>query len=200
MKNYAMFYSYKGIGDVIIIVFDNSNGPTRSEKKHRVTVIYNNDEIIGYNIFDIKEIIKIHNEGMIYYPSKALISIINSILKNEKLPLIEEKNQSGYVIGEVNELKDIENGKCLVALRLGEESANGIIKENNLHVGDKVVVAKEGTFLSSGEMVKETHINDLLVNVHICTGFELGIKDIKEILILDNDAKAGEDFFLVEER
>ena len=100
----------------------------------------------------------------------------------------------------MNELKDIENGKRLVALRLGEETVNGIIKENNLHVGDKVVVAKEGTFLSSGEMVKETHINDLLVNVHICTGFELGIKDIKEILILDNDAKAGEDFFLVEER
>ena len=87
MRNYAIYYSYKTIGDVVIILFDNNKQPTRSETKHRVTVIYNEDEIIGYNIFDIKEIIKIRNEGMIYYPSFALVSIINSILLFHILPI-----------------------------------------------------------------------------------------------------------------
>ena len=159
MKNYAMYYSYKGIGDVVIIIFDNTKNPTRSEKRHRVTVIYNGDEIIGYNIFDIKEIIKIRNEGMIYYPSSTLISIINSILKNEKLPLIDVKEQSGYIIGSVQEVTKIENEKYLVRISLGDDCVNAIVKEHLLNVNDKVVVAKEGTFLNNGDLVKTTHIN-----------------------------------------
>ena len=200
MKNYAMYYSYKGIGDVVIILFDNAKNPTRSEKRHRVTVIYNNDEIIGYNIFDIKEIIKIRNEGMIYYPSPTLVSIINSILKNEKLPLIDVKEQSGYIIGSVQDVTKIENEKYLVNVSFGKEFVNAIVKDHLLNVNDKVVVAIEGTFLNNGEVVKATHINNILISAHICTGVELGIKDEKNILVLDSDAKAGEDFFLVEEK
>ena len=200
MKNYAMFYSYKGIGDVLIIIFDNTKAATHSENKNRVTVVYNNDEIIGYNIFDIKDVIKIKNEGMIYYPSSALVSIVNSILKNQKLPLIDVKEQSGYVIMEVKECVSIGPNKTLVTVTDGNSLLKGIIKDATLNVNDKVVVALEGTFLSTGEMVKTSYIDDLQINVHICTGTDLGIKEIKDLLVLDNDAKTGEDFFLVEER
>ena len=195
-----MYYSYKGIGDVVIILFDNAKNPTRFEKRHRVTVIYNNEEIIGYNIFDIKEIIKIRNEGMIYYPSPTLVSIINSILKNEKLPLIDVKKESGYVIGNIQEVSKFDNEKYLVKVFLNDDCLYAIVKERLLNVNDKVVVAKEGTFLNNGELVKATHINDKVISAHVCTGTELGIKDERDILVLDNDAKTGEDFFLVEEK
>ena len=84
-KQYSLFYSYKNIGDVLIVIFDNDKKPTRSERKGNVEVIYNQEDIIGYNIFDIRNIVKIKTEGLIYLPSPALISVINTILKNNKV-------------------------------------------------------------------------------------------------------------------
>ena len=102
MKDYSLYYSYKNKGDVLIITFDGEKEPTRTETKGRVTILYNNSEVIGYHIRDIREIIKIKNEGMIYLPNKEMISVINSILKNAGLEPLEEKENSGYFTAEVD--------------------------------------------------------------------------------------------------
>ena len=52
MKDYSIYYSYKNMGDVLVIIFDDEKGTTKTETKGRVTVIYNDSEIIGYNIFN----------------------------------------------------------------------------------------------------------------------------------------------------
>ena len=80
MKNYAIYYSYKSLGDILIIVFDDEKDATRLVTKGRVVVVYNNNEIIGYNILNVKDIIKIKSSGMIYFPTPELIDVINSIL------------------------------------------------------------------------------------------------------------------------
>ena len=199
MKNYAMFYSYKGIGDVIIIVFDNSKGPTRNEKKHRVTVIYNNDEIIGYNIKDIKEIVKIRNEGMIFFPSKALIDVLNNILINSGVPPLEYKIDSGYFIAQITNKEKVDDGEYLT-LDCGGQIYNCVTKSKIVNVGDKVVIAKVGTHLNNGEVIKESAINNKTINTHVCTGVELGLLDVSDVLILEEDAIVGKDFFSMEER
>ena len=181
MKNYAMYYSYKSIGDVLIIIFDNSLKPTRNERINNVIVIYHDEQIIGYNIFDIKEIIKIKNEGMIYLPSETFLNIVNSILINAKQLPLEKKESSGYVVMEVIEINSKE-----ITFNNGLKTKNDF----RLNVGNKVVVALPGTFLNNGQLINECHI---------CTNHELGIKDKEEkILILDKDEKVGEDFFAVE--
>ena len=182
---YSMHYSYKEIGDVLIIIFDNDLKPTRSENKGRVTVIYHDDIIIGYNIFDIKDIIKIKNEGMIYFPNPTLVEVINTLLKNAGVPTLEIQIESGYYIGEIT---DVHNS--MVTVNLGKEQVDA--KEIGLNVGDKVVVAKAGTRLCTGETVKDGHI---------CKNKELGIKDNGEqITILDKEAEIGKDFFYLEEK
>ena len=57
---YSIYYSYKEIGDVLLIVFDQKAMPTSFIQKSDVTVIYHNGEIIGYNIFNISKIVKIN--------------------------------------------------------------------------------------------------------------------------------------------
>lgn len=200
MKNYAIYYSYKEIGDVVIILFDNAENATSSIRKNRVSVIYHNDEIIGYNIFDIKDIIKIKSEGMIYFPSNVLVSIINSVLQNEKLETLEYKTSSGYLIAQVDEIKGIDNEKSLLSLSIGNDIFHSVVKNCSLKNGDKVVIVQEGTFLNNGEMFKETNFENIKINAHVCTGVELGITNIDGILSLDNDSVIGDDFFLLEEK
>ena len=200
MKNYAIYYSYKEIGDVVIILFDNAKNATSSIRKNRVSVIYHNDEIIGYNIFDIKDIIKIKSEGMIYFPSNVLVSIINSVLQNEKLETLEYKTSSGYLIAQVDEIKGIDNEKFLLSLSIGNDIFHSVVKNCLLKNGDKVVIVQEGTFLNNGEMFKETNDETIKINAHVCTGVELGITNIDGILSLDNDSVIGDDFFLLEEK
>lgn len=200
MKNYAIYYSYKEIGDVVIILFDNAKNATSSIRKNRVSVIYHNDEIIGYNIFDIKDIIKIKSEGMIYFPSNVLVSIINSVLQNEKLETLEYKTSSGYLIAQVDEIKGIDNEKSLLSLSIGNDIFHSVVKNCSLKNGDKVVIVQEGTFLNNGEMFKETNYENIKINAHVCTGVELGITNIDGILSLDNDSVIGDDFFLLEEK
>lgn len=200
MKNYAIYYSYRGMGDVLVIIFNNSLSVTSNKTINNVTVVYHDEEVIGYNIFNIKDIVKIKSEGLIYYPSETFLNIINSILTNAKLETLEKKDNSGYFILEAKELQPIEKEKTLVTLMFSKKMINAIIKNQPLKIGDKVVVALAGTYLNDGEVVKEDKYESTLLNGHICTNKELGIKENEEeLLILEEEAKTGEDFFLVEE-
>lgn len=199
MKDYAIHYSYKGIGDVLIIIFDNQKEVTKHIRKGRVEVIYNNDEIIGYNIFDVKEIIKIKNEGKIFLPSPMLISVINTILKNEGLEELEEMKHSGFYTASIVDAIPIDEEKCFITTSLGDEYVSGIVKDNNLLVNEKIVVAKVGTRLSNGEIVKEGNMDGTLLNGHICTCEELN-EPGTGVLKLDKDIEIGRDFFYMEEK
>ncbi len=201
MKDYAIYYSYKNIGDVLIILFDKNKEVTSYEKKNNVVVIYHNDGVIGYNIFDVKEIIKIKNEGMIYYPSNALIDVINTMLKNAKVETLEYKEESGYVTAEVIDVIPLDEHKSYVIVGLENDSVNLIAKDVTVNVGDKVVIAKVGTYLNNGDVVKEGNMDGTLLNGHLCTNGELGINEDKEqVLVLDKDIEVGKDFFSMEEK
>lgn len=191
MNNYSMYYSYKGIGDVLIVIFDNAKKATNHVRKGRVEVIYHDDEIIGYNIFDVKEIVKIKSEGKIYLPSPQLIMVVNTILKNAGVPVLEEIKHSGYWTAEVVE---INNG--IATLSLGEETVYGLIEKDKLNVSDKVVILKAESQMSNGQNVCTSNKNGTIINAYICTNKEVGIKEEgDEILLLDKDEEIGKDFF-----
>lgn len=187
MKDYALYYSYKGIGDVLLIVFDNSLPMTRQERIGNIVALYNDDKLIGCNIFDIKEIIKIKSNGLIYYPSEQFLSVINPMLKNAKLPTLEYKDNSGYFISEVLE---VSNEKSQAVIFDGKDKTTISVDNCSLKAGDKVVLATKGTYLNDGQRVKDGHI---------CTNKELGIDEKETILVLNKDEIVGQDFFSLEE-
>lgn len=191
-KQYSIFYSYKGIGDVLIVIFNNESKPTHHERKGQVEVIYHEQEVIGYNIFDISKIIKIKTSGLIYLPSKELISIINALLRNNGLEELEEQTNSGYIIGEVVDIKPYQEKK-IVSVDIGKEVVKAYTKEA-INLKDKVVVATLGTRLNDSRIVKI--IED--ANAFICTEKDLQISESDTILILDNEEENGKDFFTME--
>ena len=191
-KQYSIFYSYKGIGDVLIVIFNNESKPTHHERKGQVEVIYHEQEVIGYNIFDISKIIKIKTSGLIYLPSKELISIINALLRNNGLEELEVQTNSGYIIGEVVYIKPYQEKK-IVSVDIGKEVVKAYTKEA-INLKDKVVVATLGTRLNDSRIVKM--IED--TNAFICTEKDLQISESDTILILDNEEENGKDFFTME--
>lgn len=191
-KQYSIFYSYKGIGDVLIVIFNNESKPTHHERKGQVEVIYHEQEVIGYNIFDISKIIKIKTSGLIYLPSKELISIINALLRNNGLEELEVQTNSGYIIGEVIDIKPYQEKK-IVSVDIGKEVVKAYTKEA-INLKDKVVVATLGTRLNDSRIVKM--IED--TNAFICTEKDLQISESDTILILDNEEENGKDFFTME--
>ena len=186
MKNYSLFYSYKNLGDILIVIFDNEKKPTRHERKGKVEIIYHEDEIIGYNVFDISEVIKIKTQGKIFLPSPILIKVINTILKNSGVEELDEIKESGYVIGKV--IKENDND---IQVDIHQEIIS-VKKEDNIKINDYIVIAKKGTMLNSGQIVKE--------DGHICNEKELQISDSDKPLVFKEEAAVGMDFFMEEKK
>jgi tRNA-binding protein len=193
-EKYSLFYSYKVIGDVLLVVFNEKAMPTSFIQKSDITVIYHNSEIIGYNIFNISKIVKIKTKGLIYYPSDVFIDIINSILRNQQLDILAHYSHSGYVIGQVVKLEkdDMQlrphidvGGKIL----LGQSVAH-------INEGDKVVAALIGARLHDGQEVEEKSVP---AQIHICSNRELNISIDDEIYLVDEDGVVGDDFFKIGE-
>ncbi len=185
-NNYSLYYSYKTLGDVLLVVFDNEKKTTRSETKGDVVVLYHEEEIIGYNIFHLRNIVKIKTSGLIYLPSPTLIEVVNNILKNNNVEQLEMIKSSGYLIGEVKQI----NGEQTL-INIGKDHVF-IKTDNRLHIGDKVVIANIGTRLNNGQLVKDM--------AHLCNEKDLQISDSEEPLILDKEDENGKDFFTTEER
>ena len=195
IENYSLHYCYRTIGDVLMIEIDSRKLPTRNEKVGNVVSIYSGDELIGINIFDFGKIVKIKNQGMIYLPTHSLIDVINSILANAKLPSLNYKEKSGYVVGEVNEIFEVAGGS-LIVVNLKDGNCSCFAKEvGELKSSDKVVVALAGSNLPNGDIVKERSGDFGFTDAHVCSYFDLGINESNEILIIDEDSEVGSDFF-----
>ena len=192
MKDYSIYYSYKNMGDVLVIIFDDEKTTTKTETKGRVTVIYNDNEIIGYNIFNVKDIIKIRSNGLIYFPTPELIQVINNILQNEKFPTLDYMIESGYYVAEVVEIKD-----GVATLSLGKEKLHALANPQ-LKQGDKVVIVKAGKRLNDGKRIYTSSKNGTLIDSYICTNNDLSIEENDEIFIFDEDIENGKDFFMME--
>ncbi len=194
-EKYSIYYSYKEIGDVLLIIINQKATPTSFIQNSDVTVIYHGSEIIGYNIFNISKIVKIKTHGLIYYPSDVFIDIINSILKNHQLDTLAHYSHSGYVIGQVSKLEK-DNMLFRPFIDVGDKIIIGQ-SVDHIREGDKVVIALIGARLYDGQEVEET-TNP--AQIHLCTNRELNISMNDETYLVDEDGVVGEDFFKIGER
>ncbi len=100
------------------------------------------------------------------------------------------------VVGEVKALERHpgRSNLTLVDTDIGDETLKIVCGAKNMQVGDKVPTARPGAELPGGRLIEEIDIHGVKSPGMICSaqelGLELGSED--EILILDQDAKIGE--------
>lgn len=200
MKDYAIFYNYHTIGDVLLIISDLETKPNRVIKNGDVTSLYLDDKLIGINIFNISNVLKIKSNGLIVLPLKKMIDIINNILINANVETLEYKKESGFKVGKVLTCEEHPDSDHMHVLTvdIGSEVLDIVCGAPNVKEGQKVVVATLGTTMFDGKKIVPSSLRGIKSNGMLCSPRELhleGAPNVRGILVLDDDAIIGEDFF-----
>lgn len=202
MKDYALFYDYHSIGDVLLIVKDLDTKPDSFITNGDVVSLYNNNQLVGINIFNISNVLKIKSSGLIVLPMEEMIDVINNILKNVNVETLPYKKESGFKIGRiltVDEHPDSDHMHVLT-VDIGREILNVVCGAPNVKVNQKVVVATIGTMMFDGKRILPSELRGVKSEGMLCSPRELhleGAPQARGILVLDEDAKIGEDFFKI---
>lgn len=196
IEKYSLYYAYKTIGDVLLVNIVPNGHPNNFKRIKDVVAIYDDKQLIGYNIFNISEIIKIKMVGILYHPENIFIDIVNSILKNAGLETLSYKEESGFVVGEVKETFDTAHG-YMTMVNIKDRIVCGMANKE-VFPNDKIVIAKVGTTLRDGSLVKEYTNECGIVDCHICSGKDVFYDESVRPLVLDNEIEIGIDFFKTE--
>ena len=201
MNKYSMSYNYHIIGDILMIIFNHKEKPTHHTKNGDVVGIYHNEELIGINIFDFSNICKIKSEGLITLPPKELIDAINSKLLNAGFEKLEYINESGFKIGKVLTCEEHPDSDHLHVLTvdIGNEILDIVCGAPNVEEGQKVVVATPYTTMFDGSEIIPSELRGIKSNGMLCSPRELHLENApakRGILVLEDDAEVGSDFFL----
>jgi EMAP domain len=198
---YAIYYNYKTIGDVLLIIFDSNLKPDKVIKEEDVVSLYRENNLIGINIFNISEIIKIKADGLIPVLNEKMLLVINDILKNHNLPILDYQKESGFKVAKILTCEEHPDSEHLHVLTVdvGEEKPLDIVcGAINARAGLLCVCATPFTFMPNGQQIIPSKLLGIQSNGMLCSGRELnlpGYENTHGLLELDENYKVGSDFF-----
>ena len=193
------FYNRKLIGDVLLIVIDNEAQATHIETKDDICVIYNNDKVIGINVFNISEVVKFKNEGRIVLPPNTVIDIINNRLAAFNIEKLDYVTETGFKVGKILSVEEHPESTHLHCLKVDikDQVLDIVCGAVNVKEDMLVVVATIGTTMMDGTVIKPGKLLGEVSNGTCCSPKELGIKieyPPHHLLELE-DVEIGQDFF-----
>lgn len=198
---YALYYDYETVGDVLLVVIEPTITPNRTIKKGDVVSLYKNDQLIGINIFNISKIIKIKAKGLIPLINEDILSVINHVLENagvERLPLNKE---SGFRVAKIVEIEEHPDSEHLHICKVdvgNEECLQIVCGARNAREGLVCVCATPYTFMPNGQMIVPGKLLGIDSYGMLCSGRELnleGYEGKRGLLELDDKYKVGTDFW-----
>lgn len=201
MDRYGVFYNYKTIGDVLLIIFDQRENPDEVIKQDDVVVIKKNKKIIGINIFNISKIMKIKANGFIPLLDDKVLDVINHILENHNLPILEKQINSGFVVAKITNIEEHPDSDHLhiCNVDVGEDKELQIVcGAFNARKDLICVCALPYAFMPSGKQIIPGKLLGIDSNGMLCSGRELsldGYENKRGLLELDDTYKVGSDFF-----
>ena len=198
---YRLFYDYHTIGDILMIVFNNQKQVTRVDKRVNSVALFCHDELIGINIFNISNTVRLKAKGMIINPAPAFIEVINHILINDGLEALPLEQESNFIVGQVLELIKSENEFFIAKVDISSRVIYALASNDSIIVNRLVVIALPGTILGNGKTAILQQIDNIYCEGHLCLKSELNIPLIEgkdEVYLLDEFAEIGQDFFAKE--
>lgn len=199
IKDYLLYFSNNVYKDSLYIHL-RKDYQIKDETKffHDVEVLYKEKTPIVYMIHNISRYTKIWMDGYIYLPNKLLIQVINSILINEGLEPLEEKESSGFIIGKITEKEPYLKG-FYYNINIKNRIVNSY-SEEDLKLDSEVVVVLEGTSLDEKRYFLNYELEGKLINAYLVNEKDLAISELNKIIIIDDNRKLGSDFFWMEEK
>ncbi|ASN07338.1 YtpR family tRNA-binding protein [Virgibacillus necropolis] len=196
-----VFYNPKGIGDVLVIPFeDGDRYKIRHEAFGDITKITDDQgTILGYNIFQASTHFSIEGTGKIELTVAIHDKIKNLFEENNLHDAVDWDLSPAFVVGYVKEKTPHEDADKLniCQVDIGENTLQIVCGAPNVDVNQKVVVAKVGAVMPSGLKIRPTKLRGVPSNGMICSQKELGLPNApveKGIYVLDDSYAVGEAF------
>ena len=95
IKNYGI-YNHHEYNDTLLILFSDQE-IDRENESGEVTILYHQNDVVGYRIKSFIRYAKIKYSGIIFLPANPLIDVINAILRKYHLETLDYKTHSGYI-------------------------------------------------------------------------------------------------------
>ena len=198
---YAIYYNYKTIGDDLIIVFDSNAHPDQVKQNGDVVALYKDDKLVGINILNFSEIMKLKVDGFIPVINEKILNVINNTLINAGFEPLEKQNESGFRVANIVECEEHPESEHLHILKVdvgNNELLDIVCGAYNARVGLKCVCALPYTFMPNGQQIIPSKLLGVQSNGMLCSGRELalpGYEGKHGLLELDENFIVGSDFF-----
>ena len=195
-----LFYNKEAVGDVAFLQIEPTDGAFDYNKKDDVVEITQDGQVVGFNIFNVSDKIKIEGNGHIKLTSEiieALQQSINNSGFNYKLDTdLSPKFVVGYV--ETKEKHPDADKLSVLKVNVGNETLQIVCGAPNVAAEQKVVVAKVGAVMPSGMVIKDAELRGVASSGMICSMKELDLPNApqeKGIMVLSDDYTVGQAFF-----
>ena len=198
---YALYYDYETIGDVLLVVIKPTIIPTKEVKINDVVALYNKDELIGINIFNISKVIKIKAKGLIPLINEDILNVINHILENANLEKLPIQIESGFRVAKIVDIDEHPDSEhlhiCMVDIG-DKEPLQIVCGASNARKDLVCVCATPFTFMLNGQQIIPNKLLGIQSNGMLCSGRELnleGYEGKRGLLELSDEYKVGTDFW-----
>ena len=198
---YALYYDYETIGDVLLVVIKPTVIPTKEVKINDVVALYNKDELIGINIFNISKVIKIKAKGLIPLINEDILNVINHILENANLEKLPIQIESGFRVAKIVDIDEHPDSEhlhiCMVDIG-DKEPLQIVCGASNARKDLVCVCATPFTFMPNGQQIIPNKLLGIQSNGVLCSGRELnleGYEGKRGLLELSDEYKVGTDFW-----
>ena len=198
---YALYYDYETMGDVLLVVIKPTVIPTKEVKINDVVALYNKDELIGINIFNISKVIKIKAKGLIPLINEDILNVINHILENANLEKLPIQIESGFRVAKIVDIDEHPDSEhlhiCMVDIG-DKEPLQIVCGASNARKDLVCVCATPFTFMPNGQQIIPNKLLGIQSNGMLCSGRELnleGYEGKRGLLELSDEYKVGTDFW-----
>lgn len=195
-----LFYNNKAVGDVAFLQIEVTEGPFDYVTKGDVVEIRNNDQVVGYNIFNISKKSQISGNGHIKL-TEALVAELQTAITDAGFDYkLNADFSPKFVVGYVETKEKHPDADKLSVLKVdvATEQLQIVCGAPNVEAGQKVVVAKVGAVMPSGMVIKDAELRGVASSGMICSMKELNLPNApqeKGIMVLSDDYTVGQAFF-----
>ena len=194
-----LFYNPEGVGDVAFLQLEPVTGPVNYDKKGNVVTLYQEDQVVGFNIFEASKAgvegnghIKLTEDLVNAFQQQLDQAGVNYQLSVDLSPK--------FVVGYVASKEKHPNADKLSILKVdvGDEELQIVCGAPNVEAEQKVVVAKVGAVMPSGMLIKDAELRGVPSSGMVCSMKELNLPNApkeKGIMVLDDSYSVGQPFF-----
>lgn len=194
-----LFYNPEGVGDVAFLQLEPVTCPVNYDKKGNVVTLYQEDQVVGFNIFEASKA-GVEGNGHIKL-TEGLVNAFQQQLDQAGVNYQLSVDLSPkFVVGYVASKEKHPNADKLSILKvdIGDEELQIVCGAPNVEAEQKVVVAKVGAVMPSGMVIKDAELRGVPSSGMVCSMKELNLPNApkeKGIMVLDDSYSVGQPFF-----